>query len=172
MFDINLYKQHIFQALLSVAFLVSFSATSQESLTVEMKQDTIIINDSTIVDSTKNSKTKSYNLIKDGDSLQLITIDNTNGAKQQRQWILIGLALLAVVLAFLAYYYLKKRKSNILSRLTKQELNIVTLITSGKTNLQIADELCISMSTVKTHINNIYRKLNISSREDLKNNFN
>lgn len=39
----------------------------------------------------------------------------------------------------------------------------------GKSNNEIAEQHFISLSTVKTHINNIYKKLNISSREELKN---
>jgi DNA-binding CsgD family transcriptional regulator len=36
-----------------------------------------------------------------------------------------------------------------------------------KSNKEIASELFISHNTVKTHINNIYKKLAISNREEL-----
>ena len=41
-------------------------------------------------------------------------------------------------------------------------------IAEGKSNKEIASELFISLSTVKTHINNLYKKLDVSSRDDLK----
>ncbi|MGB7394497.1 MAG: LuxR C-terminal-related transcriptional regulator, partial [Pricia sp.] len=37
----------------------------------------------------------------------------------------------------------------------------------GKSNKEIAGELFISISTVKTHITNIYGKLKVSSRKEL-----
>lgn len=51
--------------------------------------------------------------------------------------------------------------------LSRQEENIKNLILQGKTNKEIAGELFISVSTVKTHISNIYSKLNVSNRKDL-----
>lgn len=51
--------------------------------------------------------------------------------------------------------------------LSKQENTIKNLIVEGKTNKEIANELFISPSTVKTHITNIYSKLNISGRKEL-----
>ena len=54
-----------------------------------------------------------------------------------------------------------------LAPLSKQENNIKDLIIEGKTNKEIAEELFISISTVKTHITNIYSKLNVSNRKEL-----
>lgn len=47
---------------------------------------------------------------------------------------------------------------------TRRELEILALIAAGCTNDEIAAELVIALSTVKTHINNIYRKLGVSNR--------
>lgn len=52
--------------------------------------------------------------------------------------------------------------------LTPQELKVVQLIVQDKSNKDIADALFVSVSTVKTHINNIYKKLNVQSREEVK----
>jgi DNA-binding NarL/FixJ family response regulator len=41
---------------------------------------------------------------------------------------------------------------------------VLRLLARGKANKQIARELFVSLGTVKTHINNLYRKLDISSR--------
>ncbi|MEA1947686.1 MAG: response regulator transcription factor [Thermodesulfobacteriota bacterium] len=50
------------------------------------------------------------------------------------------------------------------SRLTGREKQVLSCIASGNTSKVIADELCISMHTVKTHIYNIYRKINATNR--------
>ncbi|WP_350287851.1 LuxR family transcriptional regulator [uncultured Croceitalea sp.] len=52
--------------------------------------------------------------------------------------------------------------------LTSQERTIMVKIAEGKSNKEIAAELFISLSTVKTHINNLYKKLDVGSREELK----
>jgi LuxR family maltose regulon positive regulatory protein len=48
--------------------------------------------------------------------------------------------------------------------LSERELEVLQLIAAGKTNRQIASELFVSVGTVKTHINNAYRKLDAHSR--------
>lgn len=52
------------------------------------------------------------------------------------------------------------------SPLTKRETQILNLITKGKDRSQIAAELFIETETVKTHIKNIYVKLNVNSKAD------
>ena len=53
--------------------------------------------------------------------------------------------------------------------LTDKEKEITTMILKGKKRDEIANESFISKSTVKTHINHIYNKLNVLSREDFLN---
>ena len=68
------------------------------------------------------------------------------------------------------FWYRKRRKQKTIDYktvLTKQELKIFTEIQNGLSNKEIADKLFISLSTVKTHINNIYSKLKISSRKEI-----
>ena len=48
--------------------------------------------------------------------------------------------------------------------LTERETEVLKLIARGKANKQIARELFVAASTVKTHVNNLYRKLDVSSR--------
>ena len=48
--------------------------------------------------------------------------------------------------------------------LTEQELNILALIVGGKTNRKIADELVITVGTVKWHVHNILQKLGVKNR--------
>lgn len=51
--------------------------------------------------------------------------------------------------------------------LTQREKEITELIMDGLTNQEIADKLFISIKTVKTHIYNIYQKLDIKNRTEL-----
>ena len=37
----------------------------------------------------------------------------------------------------------------------------------NKTNKEIASALFVSVSTIKTHINNLYKKLEVTSREEV-----
>jgi LuxR family maltose regulon positive regulatory protein len=48
--------------------------------------------------------------------------------------------------------------------LSKQELRVLGLLTEGKTNQEIADELVISVGTAKWHVHNILQKLGVSNR--------
>ncbi|MGT2771912.1 helix-turn-helix transcriptional regulator [Streptococcus marimammalium] len=59
-------------------------------------------------------------------------------------------------------------------QLTDREKEICELILKGKNNQEIAQELFLSVGTVKAHIHNIYSKMNIHTRKeffDLKENF-
>ncbi len=62
-----------------------------------------------------------------------------------------------------------KKDSFSKEKLTSQEQKTLSLILEDKSNKEIASELFISVSTVKTHINNLYKKLNVTSREEVKN---
>jgi LuxR family maltose regulon positive regulatory protein len=48
--------------------------------------------------------------------------------------------------------------------LSERELEVLRLVASGSSNREIARELHVSLGTVKTHINNTYRKLGANSR--------
>jgi DNA-binding NarL/FixJ family response regulator len=54
-----------------------------------------------------------------------------------------------------------------LESLTGRELQVARLVVDRKTNPQIAGELFLSQKTVETHLRNIFRKLNVSSRVEL-----
>ncbi|BAZ41014.1 LuxR family two component transcriptional regulator [Calothrix sp. NIES-4101] len=54
-----------------------------------------------------------------------------------------------------------------LTELTTRELDVAKLVATGATNQEIADELYISESTVKTHINSIFHRLNLKNRAQL-----
>jgi LuxR family transcriptional regulator, maltose regulon positive regulatory protein len=48
--------------------------------------------------------------------------------------------------------------------LSERELEVLTLLAAGKSNRQIARELYVALSTVKTHVKNVYGKLNVRNR--------
>ncbi|MBC7234429.1 MAG: response regulator transcription factor [Chloroflexi bacterium] len=49
-------------------------------------------------------------------------------------------------------------------RLTEREIEVLRLIAKGYTNQQIAEVLVLSPTTVKTHVQNILQKMNVSDR--------
>ncbi|WP_026563020.1 response regulator transcription factor [Bacillus sp. J37] len=49
-------------------------------------------------------------------------------------------------------------------QLTSREMEILMLMTEGKTNQEIADELFIALKTAKTHVSNILSKLDVQDR--------
>nr|WP_191499097.1 response regulator transcription factor [Mycobacterium simulans] len=51
-----------------------------------------------------------------------------------------------------------------IAELTTRELDVLTLIGKGLSNKEIADELCISGVTVKSHIGRIFGKLDLRDR--------
>jgi LuxR family transcriptional regulator of csgAB operon len=54
-----------------------------------------------------------------------------------------------------------KNGNNLLSR---RETEIITMVSVGARNEEIADKLCISPHTVKTHLYNIYKKIKVGDR--------
>lgn len=50
--------------------------------------------------------------------------------------------------------------------LTPQELHILRLVGEGMSNQQVADELTVSISTIRTHLKSVYRKLGLQSRSE------
>jgi DNA-binding NarL/FixJ family response regulator len=54
---------------------------------------------------------------------------------------------------------------NLLERLTPRELQILKLIHHGKTNKEIAAMNFVELTTVKTHVNNLYAKLEVNNRK-------
>ncbi|HTO14230.1 MAG TPA: response regulator transcription factor [Edaphocola sp.] len=52
------------------------------------------------------------------------------------------------------------------SPLTRRETEILALIAEGKTRKKIADELFVDSETIKSHVKNIYAKLDVHSKED------
>lgn len=52
------------------------------------------------------------------------------------------------------------------SPLSKRELDVLNLMSEGKTNKYIAEALVLSESTIKTHVSSILRKLDVKTRSE------
>lgn len=55
---------------------------------------------------------------------------------------------------------------SLIEPLTEQEDRVLRLIAAGLSNPEIAEALVISVNTVKTHVKNIYGKLNVNNRDE------
>lgn len=90
--------------------------------------------------------------------------------------ILITLFIVLSTLAFINGFPFKSHnKELILTRIltdydiSPREKEVLLLLVKGKTNDEIANELYISLSTVKTHIRNLFTKTNSRNRIELSN---
>lgn len=77
----------------------------------------------------------------------------------------------AYILFFIPESFLAKKEllkaNNIPYDLSKRELEIVELVIKGFSNQDIACELFISLHTVKTHLQNIFKKVGVTNRTAL-----
>ena len=58
----------------------------------------------------------------------------------------------------------RPKQSELYEDLTNREMEILLLMTEGKSNQEIADELFIALKTVKVHVSNILSKLEVQDR--------
>lgn len=49
-------------------------------------------------------------------------------------------------------------------KLSGRELDVLKLVAKGNSNKEIADQLHVSQATIKTHLVNVYRKLDVNDR--------
>jgi DNA-binding CsgD family transcriptional regulator len=94
------------------------------------------------------------------------------------RYIKLDLYLCLVGLCFLVTGYLLNRQpakienpqpeDDLLRLLTSRELEVLQLLAEGKTNKEIAASQFIELSTVKTHVNNIYGKIAVRNRMEAR----
>ena len=51
--------------------------------------------------------------------------------------------------------------------LSERESEVLVLITKGYSGKEIAEKMCVSINTVKTHVRHIYQKLHVRSRSEI-----
>ncbi|KIC95408.1 helix-turn-helix transcriptional regulator [Flavihumibacter solisilvae] len=49
-------------------------------------------------------------------------------------------------------------------QLSSREYEVLQLLSKGNSNAEIADQLCLSLSTIKTHVSNLFVKMDVKSR--------
>lgn len=67
---------------------------------------------------------------------------------------------------YILHYRKRKsvRTSVSYSKLTKREQQIIKLLGSGNSNVEIAEQLFVSENTVKTHLHNVFKKIHAKNR--------
>ncbi|TOB46535.1 helix-turn-helix transcriptional regulator, partial [Vibrio parahaemolyticus] len=66
-------------------------------------------------------------------------------------------------------YYKGKESNNVVEpaievELTRREIQVLKMLKEGGSNMEIADSLFISEHTIKSHLYNIFRKLEVKNR--------
>jgi DNA-binding NarL/FixJ family response regulator len=61
----------------------------------------------------------------------------------------------------------QRRDASVRPNLTRRELQIASLVTSGLSNKEIAGQLQIEVSTVKNHVHNVFEKLHVARRSQI-----
>ncbi|MBC2846494.1 response regulator transcription factor [Winogradskyella flava] len=106
------------------------------------------------------------------DRYMMATSDKVRASDSSRGIVLYSILVLSLLLnAFLLFRYWKRKQSKtkeLKAKLSKQEQVVLEHLLQDKTNKDIAESLFLSVSTVKSHTNNIYKKLNVQSRDDAK----
>ncbi|MCT4628462.1 LuxR C-terminal-related transcriptional regulator [Winogradskyella sp.] len=98
----------------------------------------------------------------------------SNNASLDSNWNIYLYTFLAISLFLnihLLYSNWRKKQTkteDLKAKLSKQEQVVLEHILQNKTNKDIAESLFLSVSTVKSHTNNIYKKLNVQSRSGAK----
>ena len=79
---------------------------------------------------------------------------------------------LVIVLYFLLYFQSNKMSENdavkniaVKYKLGTQEEKVLNLLIQGMSNQEIADELFVSVNTIRNHIANIYKKTGMKKKE-------
>jgi len=98
---------------------------------------------------------------------QLNANNSTTGIVVYVIGFLLIISIIVNIILFQKTKIKKEFKIDYKTILTPQEQKVFELMSQKISNKNIADTLFISVSTVKTHINNIYSKLNISSRKEV-----
>ena len=96
-------------------------------------------------------------------------------ANPWKDWV-IGVEAI-IIIALLSVLFFRKQKSKksdikLNELLSDKEMKILQEMAAGKANKEIAAELFIELSTVKTHINSIYKKTGATNRQEAVNAFN
>ena len=82
--------------------------------------------------------------------------------------LLVALIIISIFIVRGIRFRRKYRSRKIRETLSQREWEIVNLMLENKTNKEVAELLNIEVSTVKTHVNNIFSKVGIKNRSELQ----
>lgn len=99
-------------------------------------------------------------------SLTFIDLSKTTSSIDYYGIIILVLVALSVGL-ILSFLLVKEPSKDPYLELTKMEKRVALLMQQSLSNKEIAGELSVSVSTIKTHVSNIYKKMEVSSRSEL-----
>jgi DNA-binding NarL/FixJ family response regulator len=74
----------------------------------------------------------------------------------------------AIARKVISAFHIHARSNSALAKLTQAEMNILHVLATGQSYSAIAATLYISVNTVRTHVRNIYRKLQVHSWKEIK----
>lgn len=99
-------------------------------------------------------------------------------ANHYREFLIVLSALALVIFGYLLKNQVNTRSSLLkrkqlpddeklaLLQMSKREFEVLAKIAEGKSNSEIADLLFVSENTIKTHVSNIFSKLNVKRRTE------
>ncbi len=89
---------------------------------------------------------------------------------EEERLFLVPLYFIIINIIFIRYSatcFCKNEFKSSFSHLSPRETDVADLLCQGKSYKEIADLLYVSLSTVQTHVKNIYRKTKVNSKEAL-----
>lgn len=102
--------------------------------------------------------------------IAMVELNEVNEKYQMSLW-WNGISIFLILGLFFSVFQLRKKVNSRVEipipNLSEREELIKNLILEGKSNKEIAGELFISLSTVKTHITSLYKKLGVSGRKEI-----
>ena len=101
-------------------------------------------------------------ILKDADHAEFLRIIRGTYHNQE-----VSSPFLADRLAQQAHHRLERARGALaeqLATLTEREQEILACVAAGKGNKAIAERMCVSLDTVKTHLHHTYQKLGVTSR--------
>ncbi|SDD82445.1 response regulator [Niabella drilacis] len=104
-----------------------------------------------------------FTALKNGASGYLTKNTSFNKIKEHIRDVIRGGGAMSTEIALQVMKYFQKNQH---SPLTKRETEILECVAEGKSRSKIAQELFIDQETVKSHIKNIYHKLDVNSRAE------
>ena len=104
------------------------------------------------------------------DHLEFLNFQARSSKASLPRWLFY--MLLILIVSVLAYLFWKRKlivndREPKIKLLSTQERRVFNLLKKGKTNKEISAELNIEVSTVKSHLHNIYTRLGIRSRREI-----